>query len=137
VLDHVKAKAGQLALLPDRGSGSQTAGTRSRWLKTASTCESILWVLQAGGANPFTLLRVCDLDIPALLLERVVHEPGTGHRLDHTANRLPMNRLDPPGQRPQRIRVRRRGKLIDLFARLGQQTDVDLPPTEIQPSVQH
>ena len=28
------------------------------------------------------LLRVGDLDVPALLLERVVDEPGAGHRLD-------------------------------------------------------
>jgi hypothetical protein len=37
-----------------QGSGSQIAGTRSRWLKTASTRESILSVLQASGARPFT-----------------------------------------------------------------------------------
>jgi hypothetical protein len=37
-----------------RGSGSQIAGTRSRWLNVASTCESILAVLQASGARPFT-----------------------------------------------------------------------------------
>jgi hypothetical protein len=31
-----------------------------------------LSVLQASGAKPFTLLRVCDLDVPAFQLERVV-----------------------------------------------------------------
>ena len=37
-----------------RGSGSQIAGTRSRWLSIASTFESILSVLQASGARPLT-----------------------------------------------------------------------------------
>ena len=36
------------------GSGSQIAGTRSRWLSTASTFESILSVLHASGARPLT-----------------------------------------------------------------------------------
>jgi hypothetical protein len=83
------------------------------------------------------LLRVGDLDVPAFLLERVVDQAGTGHRLDHTANRLPVGLVDPPGQRPQRVHVRRRSELVDELPRPGQQTDVDLPPTEIQPSVQH
>jgi hypothetical protein len=39
-----------------RGSGSQIAGTKSRWLSVASTRESILSVLQANGARPFTFL---------------------------------------------------------------------------------
>jgi hypothetical protein len=120
-----------------RGSGSQIAGTRSRRLKTASTRESILSVLQASGARPFTLLRVGDLDVPAFPLERVMHEAGTGHRLDHTANRLPIGLVDPPGKAPQPIRVRRRGELVDVFSRLGEQTDVDPLSAEIQPGVQH
>ena len=37
VLDQVEAKAGELALLSHPGSGSQIAGTRSRWESIAST----------------------------------------------------------------------------------------------------
>ena len=44
------------------GSGSQIAGTRSRWDSVAKTSESILSVLQASGARPLTLLGVGDLD---------------------------------------------------------------------------
>jgi 3-oxoacyl-[acyl-carrier-protein] synthase III len=53
-VDQVEAKAGQLALLSHPGSGSQIAGTRSRWLSVAKTRESILSVLQASGAKPLT-----------------------------------------------------------------------------------
>ncbi len=50
----MQTKARQLALLADPRVGSQIAGTKSRWLKTASTRESILSVLQAKGARPLT-----------------------------------------------------------------------------------
>ena len=94
-------------------------------------------VLQASGASPLHPLRVGDLDVPTFLFERVVDEAGTGHRLDHRTNRLPIDLGDPPGQGPQRVRVRRRGELVDVFSRLGEQTDIDLLSAEIQPGVQH
>jgi hypothetical protein len=55
-----------------------------------------------------------------------VDEAGAGHRLDHRANRLAIDIVDPPRKRSQRVRVRRRRQLVDVFSRLGQQTDVDL-----------
>jgi predicted RecA/RadA family phage recombinase len=73
----------------------------------------------------------------ARLLERVVHEASTSHRLDRRADRLAIALLDPPGQGSQRVAVRRRGELVQLLSRLGEQADVDLPSTQIQPGVQH
>jgi hypothetical protein len=83
------------------------------------------------------LLRVGGLDVPAFLLERVVNQAGTGHRLDHGANRLPIDLVDPPHEHPQRIRVGRRGELLDAFSSPGEQTDVELPSAEVQSGVQH
>jgi hypothetical protein len=93
--------------------------------------------LQANGARPLDLLRVSDLDVPALLLERVVDQAGTRHRLDHGAHRLPVNLLDAPGERPQRIGIGRRGELVQVLAVLAEKTDVDLASTQIQSSLQH
>ena len=70
-----------------RGSGSQIAGTRSRRESTASTQASILSVLHASGARPLTLCASA-IRTPSRLLERVVHEPSTGHRLDHRPHGL-------------------------------------------------
>jgi hypothetical protein len=53
-----------------------------------------------------TFSRVGDLDLPARQLQLVVHEPGTVHRLDRCADRLPVQ-LEPLGQSAQTVRVRR------------------------------
>jgi hypothetical protein len=66
-----------------------------------------------------------------------VDNTGTGHRLDHGADRLAIDLADPPGQGPPRVSVRRTGELVEMLAPIGQQTDIDLPPAQIQPSVQH
>jgi hypothetical protein len=47
-----------------------------------------------------TLWAIGDLDVPALLLERVVDEPGTGHRLDHGADGLSVDLVDATSQGP-------------------------------------
>ena len=114
VLDQLEPKAGQLALFA--GSGRRAARSpapararSSRPARASRSCRSC--GPAARGPSPSARPH---LDLPARLLERVVHEPGTADRLDHTANRLPINRVDPPRERPQRIGVRRRGKLIDL-----------------------
>jgi hypothetical protein len=41
--------------------------------------------------QPLDLRRVGDQHLPARLLERVMHETGTVHRLDHRAHALPAN----------------------------------------------
>src|SRR4051812_27367441 len=54
VTHQVQPPAGPFPLTADPGVGSQIAGTRSRRDSSASTQASILSVLQASGANPFT-----------------------------------------------------------------------------------
>jgi hypothetical protein len=83
------------------------------------------------------LLGVGDLDVPALLLERVVDEPSAGHRLDDGADRLCVYLVDSSRERSQRVDVRRDGELVEVFPVAGQKTDVDLASTEIQSGVQH
>jgi hypothetical protein len=51
-------------------------------------------------SSPLTLWAIGDLDVPALLLERVVDEPGTGHRLDHGADGLSVDLVDATSQGP-------------------------------------
>jgi hypothetical protein len=105
------------------GSGSQIAGTKSRWESTARTRASILSVLQASGASPLTL-RVGDEHIPAELLERVVHEPRAVHRFDHRPHRLTVLH-HAADETAQPVGVRRRRGLGDQLAVIRQQTDVE------------
>ena len=104
---------------------------------SARTWESILSVLQASGARPLTFWASAISTVPALLLERVVDEPGAGHRLDHRADRLAVDLLDPAGERSSTRRRRAAGQLVQVLSRLGEQTDVDLLSAEIQSGVQH
>jgi hypothetical protein len=137
VLDQMEAKAGQLTFFPDPGVGEPDRRHQVALAQDRQHHRVDLVGLAGQRRQALHLVRVCDLDIPALLLERVVDEPGTGHRLDHRANRLPIDPVDPPGESPQRIRVGRHGELVDVLSPLGQQTDVDLLPAQIQSGVQH
>jgi CheY-like chemotaxis protein len=58
-------------------------------------------------------------------LERVVDEPGTGHRLDHRADGLPVGLLDSAGEGSQGVGVRRDGELIEVLSLVAQKTDVN------------
>jgi hypothetical protein len=51
-------------------------------------------------------LGVGDLDVPALGLERVVDEPGAGHRLDDRVDVLAANLADSPRERSERVDIR-------------------------------
>ena len=119
------------------GSGSQIAGTRSRWQSTASTFESILSVLQASGARPLTFWASAISTDQPCLLEGVVDDPGAGHRLDHRADRLAVDLLDSASERSQRVDVGRDGELVEVLSLIGEQADVELASTEIESSVQH
>jgi hypothetical protein len=77
------------------------------------------------------LLRIGDLDRPALALERFVDDPGAGHRLNDSADRFAVDLLDPPRQRSQRVDVGRGDELIEPLTSFGEQADVELSPTEI------
>ena len=94
-------------------------------------------VLQAKRREALDLLGVGDLDVPALLLERVVDEPGAGHRLDDGADRLTVDLLDSSREPSQRLDVRGDGELVEVLPSVGEQTDVDLASTEIQSGMQH
>jgi hypothetical protein len=83
-----------------------------------------------------TLGRVGDQHVPAERFEAVVHEPRTGHRLDHRAHR-PLVTPHPARQAKQAVGVRRRRELLDDLASRRQQADIDLAATQIQSSVQH
>jgi hypothetical protein len=54
--------------------------------------------------QPLHLDGVGDLDLPAVQLELVVHEAGTGHRLDRRSQGLPMTR-NADGQSTQTVTV--------------------------------
>ena len=60
-----------------------------------------------------------------------MNEPGAGHRLDHGADRLCVNLVDPPRERSQALDVRWGGELVEVLALLGEQADVDLSPTQV------
>ena len=75
------------------------------------------------------LLRVGDLDRPALLLEGVVDDPCAGHRLDHRADRLAMDFLDAASEPSQRVDVGRYGKLVQMLSLIGEQANVKLLAT--------
>jgi hypothetical protein len=67
--------------------------------------------------QPLDLLRVGDQHLPAELLERVVHEPRPGHRLDHRAHRQPMAG-NAAREAVQAVGVRRGGELLEHLALL-------------------
>jgi hypothetical protein len=120
-----------------RGSGSQIAGTGSRWLSVAKTSESILSVLQARGASPLTFCAsAISTDHPAGL-ERVVDEPRSGHRLDHGADRFGVDLLDPASEGLQRVDVGWDGELVKVLSVIGEQADIEFLATEVESSVQH
>jgi hypothetical protein len=66
-----------------------------------------------------------------------VDEPRPGHRLDHGADGLAVDLLDPPREPPQRLGVGRRGKLVEVLPLIAEKADVDLETAEIQSGVQH
>jgi hypothetical protein len=93
--------------------------------------------LAGQGSEPLDLLRVGDLDRPALLLERVMDDPGPGHRLDHGADGLGVRLLDSARERSQRASVGRNDRLVELFALIAEKADIDFLSTQVESSVQH
>jgi hypothetical protein len=137
VLDQVEAKAGELAFFPDPRVREPDRRHQLPVREDGEDLRVDLVGLAGEWSEALHLLRVGDLDVPALGLERVVDEPGAGHRLDHRADRLAVGLLDSAGEAPQCVGVRRRGQLIEVLSGLGEQTDVELLSAEIQSGVQH
>jgi hypothetical protein len=109
VLDEVEAKTGELALLADVGIGEPDRRHQVALGEHRQHHRVDLVGLAGQGSEALDLLGVGNLHAPALPLERVVHQPRTRHRLDHGANRLCVDLIDPPGEHPQRVDVRRNG----------------------------
>ena len=122
VMDQVHAKASELAHFPhprirepDRrhqvalGRGSREPASRS--------CLSLR--PRGEALDP---LGIGDLDVPAAGLERVVDEPGAGHRLDDRVDGLGMDLIDPPCERSagsRRQAGRRAGRRVLHARRAG------------------
>jgi hypothetical protein len=112
VLDQVKAKAGELALLSDPGIGKPDRRHQVALGERRQDQRVDLVGLAGERGEALELLGVGDLDLPALLLERVVDQAGTGHRLDHGADGLPVDLVDAPGEPAQGVGVRRCCQLV-------------------------
>ena len=103
----------------------------SRWESVVQNQRVGLVGLAGKRRQSLDPLGVGDLDVPALLLERVVDHSGAGHRFDDGADGLVVNLVDSPGERSQRVDVRRDDELVEVFSLLGEQADVDLVSTQI------
>jgi hypothetical protein len=130
----MQPEARQLALAPDARVGQPDRRHQIALRQQRKHARVDLVGLAGQRRQPLDLLRVGDQHLPAELLERVMHEPRAVHRLDHRPH--PLTR-EPPRQAAQAVGVRRRSRLRDQFAVLGQQTDVEPTSTQIQTSVQH
>src|SRR5205814_4226749 len=86
--------------------------------------------------QPFHLLRVGDLDLPAGELEPVVHEAGTVHRLDRRPHRLGET-SNATSKAAKTVSVGRRSADLDLLAQLIEQAEIETLAAEIQSGVQH
>jgi hypothetical protein len=137
VLDQVEPKAGELALLADLGIGEPDRRHQVALGERRQHHRVDLVGLAGQGSEALDLLRIGDLDRPAFLLERVVNEPRTGHRLDHGRDGLCLDLIDSAGQPPQRVDVRRDGELVEVLSLPGKQADIELLATQIESSVQH
>jgi hypothetical protein len=86
--------------------------------------------------QPFDLLRIRDLDLPAVKLEPVVHEARAVHRFDCCADRSAMT-LEPLRQTTKTVGVGRRRADVDRPSLRVEQVEVETLATEIQTCVQH
>ena len=137
MLDQVHPEPRQLALLADPRIGQPDRRHQVAVAQHRQHHRIDLVGLAGQRRESLDLLGVGDLDVPALLLERVVDEPSAGHRLDDGADRLSVYFVDSSRERSQRVDVRRDGELVEVFPVVVQKTDVDLASTEIQSGVQH
>lgn len=137
VLHQVEAKAGELALLPNRRVRQPDRRRQVALGEHREDPRVDLVGLAGKRRQALHLLGVRDLDRPAGLLEGVVDDPRPGHRLDHRADRLAVDLVDPAGERPQRVDVGGDGELIEMLSVIAEQADVEALAAEIQSGVQH
>jgi hypothetical protein len=134
--DQVQPEARQLTLTPNARIGQPDRRHQIALGEHRQHARVDLVGLARQRGQPLDLLRVGAQHLPAELLERVVHEPRAVHRLDHRPHRLPITRHT-ADQAAQPIGVRRRRGLLHHLGVIGQQTDIEPTPTQIQSSVQH
>jgi hypothetical protein len=91
--------------------------------------------LASQGRQPLDLLRVGDLDLPAVKLEPVVREAGAVHRLDRGADRRVVT-IESSRQAEQAVSVWRRGTNLNGRSLTVEQMEVETLATEIQTGVQ-
>ena len=58
-------------------------------------------------------------------------EPRAGHRLDHGADRLRVDLVDPLRKPAKRVDIGRDGELVEMLTVVGEQADVELSSTEV------
>jgi hypothetical protein len=136
VPDQVQPEAGPLPLRTHPRGGQPDRGHQL----TAAQLRQHPRVDPVGLARqwrqPFDLLRVGDLHLPAAQLELVVDEPGAVHRPGRRDHRLPQPG-DLAGQPTQPVNVWWRGGDLYRLARFVHQMHIHPLARQIQPCVQH
>ena len=131
MLDQVHPKACELALLPHARVRKPDRRHQVALGERRENERVGLVGLAGQRGEALDPLRVGDLDVPALPLERVVDEPGSGHGLDDGTDRLTVDLVDPSCQPTQRVDVGRNRELVEVLSSVGEQADVELAPTEV------
>jgi hypothetical protein len=129
----VQPEPGQLALTADArvGQPDRRHQIAPRQLGQHPGVDAV--GLASQRRQPLDPLRVGE-HVPAVLLERVVHQPRAVHRLDH---RTHPTTSQSPGQAAHAIGVRRHRPLGHHLAVPVEQPDIEPTSTQIQSSVQH
>ena len=104
--DEVQAEARSLPLGTDPLSGQPDRGHELEAGKLSENAGVDAVGLAGQRRQAPDPLRVCDLDLPAVQLELVVHEARAVHRLDRRPQRLPVA-AEALGQRAQTVGVGR------------------------------
>jgi hypothetical protein len=122
VTHQMEPVARQLTLAPDRRLGQPNRRHEIAPRQLRQNARVDLVGLASQRREPLDLLRIGDQHFPAEFLERVVHEPRPGHRLDHRPH---PHTPQPLGKMPQPVRVRRRRSVLDQLARVVDQAHIE------------
>jgi hypothetical protein len=106
VLDQVHPKASLLALAAHPRVGQPDLGHQVAMREHCEHARVDLVGLARQRRQPLDLRRVGDQHIPPELFQAVMHEPRTGHRLDHRPHR-PLVTPDPARQTTQTVAIGR------------------------------
>jgi hypothetical protein len=138
VLDQMQPPARPLALLTDRkvGQPDRRHQLAARELGQHPRIDPV--GLAGKRRQPLDLDRVGDLNLPAAALQRVMHKPRPGHRLDRRPHHhRAVTALHPTRQGPNPVGVRWRRRDLDTLTRLIKQAVIQPPTAQIQSGMQH